>query len=74
MKLHKFVNDYFWNGQVKYRAGSHYEPNDETRVAVVAGHAEAVDAGAEQARTPFTHEPAYAAKEEKPKKDKDGDK
>jgi hypothetical protein len=43
MKLHKFTNDYFHSGQVKYRAGQHYEPNDETTVAVAAGHAEEVE-------------------------------
>jgi hypothetical protein len=43
-KLHKFVNDYFERGHVKYRAGHHYEPNEETTLAVKAGHAEEVEA------------------------------
>lgn len=68
-KMHKFVNDYFHAGALKYRAGSHYEPNEETRVAVAAGHAEEVSVDPELALHPFTHERIRAPKDEKPKKD-----
>lgn len=58
MKLHKFRNDYFSNGTIKYYAGAAYKPNDETTVAVAAGHAEEVEG--KSACEPFTREPAAA--------------
>lgn len=70
-KLHKFINEYFDNGRVKYHPGSHYQPNDETRVAVAAGHAVEVDAKPELAAAPFQKvptPPAAPAPEAKPEK------
>lgn len=70
MKLHKFRSNWHWDGRVKYHEGSHYEPNDETRVAVAAGHAEEVDGSKSQVCDHFAKAPAAAPAEEAPPADK----
>jgi len=62
MKLHKFVNDYFYDGRVKYHAGLHYLPSEETAAAVAQGHAEEVDEGEQLVVHPFVDPRAIEAR------------
>lgn len=59
MWAHKFLVDFFHNGLVKYRAGGHYEPSEETDREVEKGHAVEVKHDGELEH-PFGHGPAQA--------------